>query len=76
MRPETPHSPQALGGPNLALVHSKVVGDFVPKRLLDQAFEVVAVTSEPLVGALEYRNPVGQLERLENTAVRQRPPFV
>lgn len=76
MRPQAPHSPQALGGPNLALVHSKVMCDFMPECLLDQAFEVVAATSEALVGTLEYRDAVGQLERLENAAVRERPPFV
>jgi len=45
MRPKPPHSSQPLGGPNLPLVHSKVVRDFVPERLLYQAFQILPVAN-------------------------------
>ena len=45
MGPEPPHPSQALCGPNLALVHAKVVGDFMPERLLYQTLQILAVAS-------------------------------
>jgi hypothetical protein len=76
MRPEPSRSSQPLCGPNLALVHSKVMRNFMPERLLHQPFQMLAVTSHPLVGTLKYRDSVGQMKRLKNTAVRQRSTFI
>jgi len=45
MRPEPSHSSQPLRGPNLPLIHSKVVRNFMPERLLYQSFEIIAVAS-------------------------------
>jgi hypothetical protein len=53
-----------------------VVRNFMPERLLYQAFQIVAVASQSLVGTLEYGDSVGQMEGLKNAAMRQRPPFV
>ena len=55
---------------------SKVVRDFVPQRLLHQAFQIFAVASYALVGTLEYRDSVGQTEGFKYTALRQRAPFI
>ena len=76
MRPEPPHSSQPLCSPDFSLVHSKVVRDFVPERLLDQTFQIVAAAREPFVGTLEYGDLVRQVERLKNTALGQRPPLI
>src|SRR5690348_7940865 len=76
VRPEPSHPSQPLRGPNLALIHSKVMRDFMPQRLLHQTFQILAVTSEPLVRALEYRDPVGQMEGFKNATVCQRAPFI
>ena len=76
MRPQPSHSSQPLGGSNLPLVHSKVVRNFVPERLLHQPFEILAVASHPLVGTLEYGDPVGQMEGFKDTAVLKRTPFI
>jgi hypothetical protein len=76
MRPEPSHSPQPLCGPNLPLVHSKVMRNFMPERLLHQAFQMLAIASDPLVGTLEDRDSVGQTGELKNAAVRQRAPFI
>ena len=76
MRPEPPHSSQPLGSPNLPLVHSKVMRNFVPERLLYQAFQVLGSAGYPLVGTLEYGDSIGQMEGLKNTAIRQWSPFI
>lgn len=76
MRPEPSHSSQPLCGPNLPLVHPKVVRNFMPKRLLHQAFQILAVASHPLVRTLEYRDSIGQVEGLKNAAVRKGLPFI
>ena len=76
MRPEPPHSSQPLRGPNFALIHSEVVRDFMPERLLYQSFEIVAVASQPLMRTLKYSDSIGQMERLKDAAMRKRPPFV
>lgn len=76
MRPEPSHSSQPLRSPHLPLIHSKVVRNLMPERLLYQLFEVIAVASQPLMRALEYGDSVRQMERLEDAALRQRPPLV
>jgi hypothetical protein len=48
----------------------------MPKCLLYQTFQIVAVASQSLVGTLEYSDSVGQTERLKNTAMRQGPTFI
>jgi hypothetical protein len=53
-----------------------VVRNFMPECLLYQAFQIVAIASQPLVGALEYSDSVGQLKGLKNTAMRQRAAFI
>src|SRR5260370_5106539 len=75
MRPEPSHSSQPLCGPNLPLIHSKVVRDFMPERLLDQAFQILAVACYSLVRTLEYGDSVRQMERLNNAAMYQGAPF-
>ena len=76
MRPEPPHSSQSLRGPNLALVHSKVVRDFMPERLFHQAFQILAAASDPLVRTLEDGDSIGQLKGLKNAAVCERTSFI
>ena len=76
MGPEPSHSSQPLCGPNLALVHSKVMRNFMPQRLLHQPFQMLAVTSYPLVWTLEYRDSVGQMKGLKNATMRQRSTFI
>jgi len=76
MRPEPAHSSQPLCGPNLPLVHSKVVRNLMPERLFYQALQVLAIVSYPLVGALKYGDSVGQMEGLKNATVRQRAPLI
>src|SRR5579875_1059483 len=76
MRPKPSHASQPLCGPNLPLVHSKVVRNFMPQRLLDQPFQIIAVASYPLVGTLKYGDSVWQMEGLKNAAVRQRASFI
>ena len=73
MRPEPSHSSQPLRGPNLPLIHPKVMRNFVPERLLYQSFEIIPIASKPLVGTLEYGDSVRQVGRLKDAAMRKRP---
>lgn len=76
MRPLPPHFPQPLCCPDLPLVHSEVVRNFMPEGLLDQTFQILAVAGDALVRTLENRDPVGQLEPFKNAAMRQWASFV
>src|SRR5579875_2959486 len=76
MRLKSSHSSQSLCGPNLPLVHSKVMRNFMPECLLDQLFQLLAAACYSLVGPLEYGDSVGQMERFKNAAMCQGTPFI
>jgi hypothetical protein len=52
------------------------MSNFVPECLLYQAFQIVVVPSQALVGTLENSDSVGQMEGFKNAAMRQRAAFV
>jgi hypothetical protein len=53
-----------------------VVRDFMPERLLDQAFQILAVACYSLVRTLEYGDSVRQMEGLKNAAMYQGASFI
>ena len=61
---------------HLPLVHAEIVRHLVPHRVFHHPPQVRFPARQPLVRALENRDPVRHREALEYAALGQRPPLV
>ena len=72
----SPHATPLLCHADLRLIHSEVVSDLVPQRLLHHSLELRAIASHILMWTLEDRDAVGHGERFAYAAQRKRPAFI